>query len=314
MKVCRVLLVSRPRGVAQAENFAIEETELPPLAEGRDIASATPSCRSSPRCADGSQTGEITPLLSRSAQSCARLRSARWSNRTPPSFAPGETVMGWFGWQDYADAPPSAVVRRVTEADLPASLALGVLGINGVTALIGLETIGDPKPGETVLVSTAAGAVGSAVGQIAKILGCRTVGVAGGTDKTTLCRELFRYDATIDYRAPGLSEAIAAACPDGVNVYFDNTSGAISDAVWPQACGRRAGGDLRNRLDLVLGALADRAAARTPSPRQARASAGLCRFRLPGSLGNISGETCRLGARGKASLRGGHSRRDRSLS
>ena len=127
-----------------------------------------------------------------------------------------------------------AVVRRVKEADLPDSLALGVLGINGVTALIGLETIGDPKPGETVLVSTAAGAVGSAVGQIAKILGCRAVGVAGGTDKTRLCRELFGYDAAIDYRAPGLSEAIAAACPDGVNVYFDNTSGAISDAVWPR--------------------------------------------------------------------------------
>ena len=140
--------------------------------------------------------------------------------------------MGWFGWQNFADVAPSAVVRRVKETDLPRSLALGVLGINGVTALIGLEVIGEPKPGETVLVSTAAGAVGSAVGQLAKILGCRTVGVAGGADKVAICRDPFGYDAAIDYRAPGLSEAIEGACPDGVNVYFDNTSGAISDAVW----------------------------------------------------------------------------------
>lgn len=120
------------------------------------------------------------------------------------------------------------------ETDLPYSLALGVLGINGVTALVGLETIGEPRPGETVLVSTAAGAVGSAVGQIAKILGCRAVGIAGGSEKARTCRELFGYDAAIDYRGPGLAEALAAACPDGVNVYFDNTSGAISDAVWPR--------------------------------------------------------------------------------
>ena len=156
------------------------------------------------------------------------------SNRTPPDFRPGEIVTGWFGWQEFADVAPSSVVRRVKETDLPASLALGVLGINGVTALVGLETIGEPKPGETVLVSTAAGAVGSAVGQIAKILGCRAVGIAGGSEKARTCRELFGYDAAIDYRGPGLAEALAAACPDGVNVYFDNTSGAISDAVWPR--------------------------------------------------------------------------------
>ena len=118
--------------------------------------------------------------------------------------------------------------------DLPRSLALGVLGINGVTALIGLEVVGEPKAGETVLVSTAAGAVGSAVGQIAKILGCRTVGVAGGADKVAMCRELFGYDAAIDYRDPGLEAAVDAACPTGIDVYFDNTSGAISDAVWPR--------------------------------------------------------------------------------
>ena len=93
---------------------------------------------------------------------------------------PGEIVTGWFGSQDYADVAPSTVVRRMRETDLPLSLALGVLGINGVTALIGLEVIGEPKAGETVLVSTAAGAIGSAVGEIPRVVGCRTVGVAGG--------------------------------------------------------------------------------------------------------------------------------------
>ena len=94
-----------------------------------------------------------------------------------PDYRAGEIVTGWFGWQELATVDGGAVIRRVVETDLPHSLALGVLGLNGVTALIGLTVIGEPKPGETVLVSTAAGAVGSAVGQIAKILGCRAIGI-----------------------------------------------------------------------------------------------------------------------------------------
>ena len=231
MKSRQVVLVSRPRGVAQSENFAIRETELGPLPDGQirvrnSFLSVEPAMRG--WIADKgnySASVEIDSVMrSLAVGEVAESRS--------PDFRPGEIVMGWFGWQDFADVAPSAVVRRVKETDLPRSLALGVLGINGVTALIGLEIIGEPRPGETVLVSTAAGAVGSAVGQLAKILGCRTVGVAGGADKVAICRDPFGYDAAIDYRAPGLSEAIEAACPDGVNVYFDNTSGAISDAVW----------------------------------------------------------------------------------
>ena len=112
-----------------------------------------------------------------------------------------------------------AVVRRVREDHLPRSLALGVLGINGVTALIGLDLIGEPKPGDTAPVSTAAGAVGPAGGQIAKIRGCFNVGVAGGPQKVARCREVFGYDAAIDYRAPGLTEGIAAACPWGERLF-----------------------------------------------------------------------------------------------
>jgi hypothetical protein len=118
----------------------------------------------------------------------------------------------------------------VTETDLPPSLSLGVLGLNGLTAYFGLLDLGRPKPGDRVLVSTAAGAVGSAVGQIARIMGCRTVGIAGGPAKTALCRDAFGYDAAVDYRSGDLGAALDAALPGGADVYFDNTSGPVSDA------------------------------------------------------------------------------------
>jgi NADPH-dependent curcumin reductase CurA len=152
-----------------------------------------------------------------------------------PDYAPGEILLGIFGWQRYADSDGTAVIRRVREHDLPLSAQLGVLGVNGVTALLGLTLAGEPKAGETVVVSTAAGSVGAAVGQIARILGCRTVGIAGGPEKVRLCREVFGYDAAFDYRAEAdLSAGVAGACPDGVHVYFDNTAGPVSDAVLRQ--------------------------------------------------------------------------------
>jgi hypothetical protein len=139
--------------------------------------------------------------------------------------------MGWFGWQDFAAVTPSAVTRKVREADLPLSLSLGVLGINGVTAYFGLLDVGQPRAGDTVVVSTAAGSVGSAVGQIAKLTGCRTVGITGGPAKVAQCRELFGYDAAIDYKKDDIDAALAKACPNGVDVYYDNTNGPISDTV-----------------------------------------------------------------------------------
>jgi len=144
----------------------------------------------------------------------------------------GEIITGWFGWQQVATITRAAILRRVRETDLPASLALGVLGINGVSALLGMTLIGEPNPGDTVVVSTAAGSVGSAVGQIARILGCRTIGIAGGPGKVKQCREIFGYDDALDYKNGGLEKAIAKACPNGINIYFDNTAGAISDAVY----------------------------------------------------------------------------------
>ncbi len=143
----------------------------------------------------------------------------------------GDVVTGMFGWQEWAAVPGSVIDRKVDD-DLPPSTALGVLGLNGITAYFGLLEVGEPRPGDTVVVSTAAGSVGSAVGQIARIAGCRTVGIAGGPAKVALCREAFGFDAAVDYRSPDFEAQLAAACPDGVDVYFDNTAGAVSDAVY----------------------------------------------------------------------------------
>jgi NADPH-dependent curcumin reductase len=144
----------------------------------------------------------------------------------------GDKVMGIFGWQDYAAVNQPQVMRKVRESDLPLSLSLGVLGLNGLTAYFGLLDVCQPKAGDTVVISTAAGAVGSAAGQIAKLKGCKVIGVTGGADKVALCLTEFGFDAAIDYKAvDNLDEALSRACPSGIDAYFDNTSGPIHDAV-----------------------------------------------------------------------------------
>lgn len=233
----QVVLVARPTGVAQKEHFAIrQDVARAPDAGELLVRNAYLSVEPAMRgwIADIGNYSEPVPIdsvmrslaVGEVVESCAE------------GYAPGDKVMGWFGWQDYATVRPGAVVRKVLEDDLPPSLSLGVLGINGVTALLALTRIGQPRAGETVLVSTAAGAVGSAVGQIAKILGCRTVGIAGGAAKVAACVADFGYDAAIDYRTGDLSGAITRHCPDDVDVYFDNVAGSISDTVMPHLAQR----------------------------------------------------------------------------
>jgi len=148
-----------------------------------------------------------------------------------PAIAPGTIVEGYLGWQLHAVAKGSAV-RRVDPEAAPISTALGVLGMPGMTAYFGLTEIGQPKAGETVVVSAAAGAVGSAAGQIARILGCRVVGIAGGPAKVRHVVEDLGFDACIDYRAePDLAAALRRHCPGRIDVYFDNVGGAVWDAV-----------------------------------------------------------------------------------
>jgi NADPH-dependent curcumin reductase CurA len=151
-----------------------------------------------------------------------------------PDYREGDRVMGMLGWQDFALSDGGNITRKVKESDLPLSLSLGVLGLNGVTAYFALLELGQPRAGDTLVVSTAAGAVGSAVGQIGRLMGCRTVAIAGGAAKCKMCRDAFGYDEAIDYKTEKVAEQLARACPRGIDVYFDNTAGAISDAVLPQ--------------------------------------------------------------------------------
>lgn len=140
----------------------------------------------------------------------------------------GDIVEGDWGWQDYAALPARRLTRRTTPA--PLELLIGPLSVTGLTAYFGLLSVGQPKPGDTVLVSAAAGAVGTMVGQIAKLAGCRVVGTAGGQDKCDwLVREL-GFDAAVDYKAGGVFRALRAVCPNGVDVYFDNTGGPVLEA------------------------------------------------------------------------------------
>ena len=196
----QVHLKSRPNGIPQADNFEIVDAALPELADRQflvrnDFLSVEPAMRGWVAAAANYSTPVGIGEVMRSFAAGTVVASRH------PDYAEGQPVMGLLGWQDYAVSDGKSITRKVKEADLPLSLSLGILGLNGVTAYFGLLDLGQPRPGDTVVVSTAAGAVGSAVGQIAKLAGCRTVGLTGGAAKVKLCRDEFGYDAAIDYKA-----------------------------------------------------------------------------------------------------------------
>ena len=227
----QVRLKARPTGIPDASHFEIAQAPIPEPAEGQVLVrnfylSVEPAMRGWVNAAANYSEPVAIGAVMRS------LAAGRVEASRHPDFRPGDWVAGWFGWPDYAAVDAKAIDRKVTETDLPLSAALGVLGLNGITAYFGLLEVGQPKAGETVVVSTAAGAVGSCVGQIAKLHACRTVGIAGGPEKVRLCQEAFGYEAAIDYKRSDLDAALAAACPQGVDVYFDNTAGVISDTVY----------------------------------------------------------------------------------
>jgi NADPH-dependent curcumin reductase CurA len=149
-----------------------------------------------------------------------------------PGFTPGDIVLSYSGWQSHSVADGEGL-RKLDPALAPVSTALGVLGMPGFTAWSGLLLLGQPKPGETVVVAAATGPVGSAVGQIARIKGARAVGIAGGARKCAALKEEFGFDVAIDHRAPDFAEQLRAACPQGIDVYFENVGGAVWDAVFP---------------------------------------------------------------------------------
>jgi len=228
MKNRRILLVSRPEGAPTEANFRLEETEMARPADGQFLVrnhwlSLDPYMRGRMDAAKSyAKYVELGEVMTGGA--VGEVIESRH-----PGFKAGEFVNGAFGWQDYALADGTGV-RKVDGSKAPLSYYLGVLGMPGVTAWMGLLDIAQPKPGETVVVSAASGAVGSVVGQIAKIKGCRAVGIAGGAEKCRYVTGELGLDACVDHRAGRLDADLQAAAPKGIDVVFENVGGPVLDA------------------------------------------------------------------------------------
>jgi len=224
----QVLLARRPTGAPQESDFRLVETAVPEIGDGQFLVrshylSLDPYMRGrmndAKSYAKPAQLGEV--MVGGAVGEVATSRH--------PKFKPGDKVVGPFGWQLYAVSDGAGV--RVVDPRVPLPAYLGALGMPGVTAYIGLLDFGEPKAGETVVVSAASGAVGAVVGQIAKIRSCRAVGIAGGPDKCRYVVEELGLDACVDYKAGRLWEDLSQATPKGIDVYFDNVGGEILDTV-----------------------------------------------------------------------------------
>ena len=227
----RIVLASRPEGEPVPENFRLDTAAVPqpgpdevllktrylsldPYMRGRMSAARSYAKPLEP--GDVMVGGTVSEVVASNVE----------------GLAPGDVVLGQMGWQEYAVSKRQGL-RKLDPAAAPIQTALGVLGMPGMTAYTGLLNIGQPKEGETVVVAAATGPVGSLVGQIAKLKGCRAVGIAGGADKCRALIDEFGFDAAIDHRSPEMAARLKEACPKGIDVYFENVGGAVWDAVFP---------------------------------------------------------------------------------
>lgn len=227
----RIVLASRPAAAPTPANFRLEQTAVPVPAAGQfllraDYLSLDPYMRG--RMSDApsySPPVEIGGVMTGGTVS-------RVVTSQHPDYQAGDLVMAYTGWQDYAVSDGTGVTRLDPAMAHP-SYALGLFGMPGFTAYAGLLDIGQPQAGETVVVAAATGAVGSVVGQIARLKGCRVVGIAGGAEKCRYAVEELGFDACIDHRTSDLAQQLAQACPQGIDVYFENVGGAVFEAVLP---------------------------------------------------------------------------------
>jgi NADPH-dependent curcumin reductase CurA len=227
----QVLLRRRPVGRPTADDFEIVTVPLPSMAEDSVLRrtiylSLDPYMRG--RMSDepsyATPVGLGQPMVGHTVSQVIDSHN--------PRFKPGDFVAGYDGWQEYGISN-GAGLRTLDPSAAPITTALGMLGMPALTAYVGLLDIGQPKPGETVVVSAASGAVGSVVGQIARIKGCRAVGIAGSADKCRYVVDELGFDACVNYKEPDLAGRLRAACPKGVDVYFENVGGAVFEAVLP---------------------------------------------------------------------------------
>ncbi|MBR8141556.1 NADP-dependent oxidoreductase [Burkholderia sp. AU19243] len=227
----RIVLNSRPAGAPTPNDFRTETGDVPVPGPGQVLLrtvwlSLDPYMRGrmsdAPSYAPPVELGDVMVGGTVSRVVASNL----------PAYREGDLVVAGGGWQDYSLSDGSDLIPLGGDFAHP-SYALGVLGMPGFTAYTGLLKIGEPKPGETVVVAAASGAVGAVVGQIAKLKGCRVVGVAGGADKVAYVKDTLGFDACIDHRDPQFAAKLKEACPNGIDVYFENVGGAVFDAVWP---------------------------------------------------------------------------------
>ena len=225
----QIVLRNRPVGMPKPGDFDLVESPLPPPKDGEVL------CRTIYLSLDPYMRGRISGAKSYAAsvepgQVIVGATVGEVLESKHPGLAKGDIVLGYDGWQSHAVAKGGGL-RTLDPKQAPISIALGVLGMPGMTAYVGLLDIGQPKPGETVVVSAASGAVGSAVGQIAKIKGARAVGVAGSPDKCDYVVRELGFDACVNYKTGDLPAALKAACPNGIDVYFENVGGDVLRAV-----------------------------------------------------------------------------------
>ena len=227
----RIVLAARPRGAADLACFRLESVPLAALRDGELLLrsvylSLDPYMRGrmsdAPSYAPPVAVGEV--MIGQTVSVVAASRHPDWH--------PGDRVLANSGWQEYEVTTGRSLVKLSADIE-PASYALGVLGMPGFTAFVGLLDIGKPQPGETLVVAAATGAVGSVVGQIAKLQGCRVVGIAGGADKCAWAVHELGFDDCIDHRSATLDSQLAAACRGGIDVYYENVGGKVFRAVLP---------------------------------------------------------------------------------
>ncbi|HAS8247714.1 TPA: NADP-dependent oxidoreductase [Vibrio vulnificus] len=227
----QIVLASRPVGAPTAENFALKQSDIPTPAQGEMLLrsvylSLDPYMRG--RMSDAKSYAE--PVGIDEVMVGGTVCQVEVSNHA--EFEVGEWVLAYTGWQDYAISNGEGLIKLGKQPSHP-SYALGVMGMPGFTAYMGLLDIGQPKEGNTLVVAAATGAVGSMVGQIGKLKGCRVIGIAGGEEKCQFAKETLGFDECIDHKATDFAEQLAKVCHNGIDIYFENVGGKVFDAVMP---------------------------------------------------------------------------------
>nr|5ZXU_A Chain A, NADP-dependent oxidoreductase [Vibrio vulnificus MO6-24/O] len=227
----QIVLASRPVGAPTAENFALTQSDIPTPAQGEMLLrsvylSLDPYMRG--RMSDAKSYAE--PVGIDEVMVGGTVCQVEASNHA--EFEVGEWVLAYTGWQDYAISDGEGLIKLGKQPSHP-SYALGVMGMPGFTAYMGLLDIGQPKEGDTLVVAAATGAVGSMVGQIGKLKGCRVIGIAGGEEKCQFAKDTLGFDECIDHKAADFAEQLAKVCHNGIDIYFENVGGKVFDAVMP---------------------------------------------------------------------------------